>query len=361
MPGSMRVKRDELTTPWAWFGRKVILVALIVPVIACGQAQPPRPPSPVIVGVQWAAAASIRRAAPGSDNWPLTWGDDGSLYAAYGDGQGFDPRIELKLSLGLARIDGRPENFNGVNIRSPSGEQYGQGSAGKKASGLLMVDGLLLMWVRNVNGNGEQCQLAWSEDRGLTWEWSDWLFEEFGYCTFINFGRNYQGARDEYVYMTTPDGPSAYHASDTFVLARAPKARIRDRDAYEFFTGLGPDQQPRWSANIADRGPVFSNAGNCRRSGISFNDGLGRYLWWQVLGEGTKRFEGGFGIYDAPNPWGPWTTVFFTENWDVGPGDTGSFPTKWISEDGRKAVLVFSGEDAFSVRAVTFIVAEPGR
>ena len=41
--------------------------------------------------------------------------------------------------------------------------------------------------------------------------------------------------------------------------------------------------------------------------------------------EGQKadtRFEGGFGIYDAPEPWGPWTTVFFTEKWDVGPGET---------------------------------------
>ena len=358
----MPTERDEVATSWARcarYRRQLVLMALIVPVLACGQARPPRPPSPVIVDVEWAAAPAIRRVAPGSDNWPLTWGDDGSLYAAYGDGEGFDPQSGHKLSLGLARIEGGPRDFEGFNIRSASGEQYGHGSAGKKASGMLMVEGLLLMWVRNVNGTGEQCQLAWSKDHGASWEWSHWKFEQFGYCTFINFGRNYQGARDEYVYMTTPDGPSAYVASDAFVLARVPKGRIRDREAYEFFTGLGPDQQPRWSANIAERGPVFSNPGNCRRSSISFNAGLGRYLWWQGLGEGTKRFKGGFGIYDAPNPWGPWTTVFFTEDWDVGPGDTGSFPTKWISEDGRKAALVFSGEDAFSVRDVTFVVAHP--
>ena len=334
-------------------------MALVVASQACAEKKPPQPPSPVIVAVQWAAASTIRRDAHGSDNWPLTWGDDDSLYAAYGDGQGFDPQVGRKLSLGFAKIDGDPANFKGSNIRSTSGEQYGNGGAGRKASGMLMVDGVLWMWVRNANGRGEQCQLAWSEDRGVTWQWSDGVFGEFGHCTFINFGKNYAGARDEYVYMTTPDGPSAYETSDSFVLTRVHKDRIRDRSAYEFFTRLGPDHQPHWSANIADRGPVFSNPGNCRRSGISYDPGLGRYLWLQVLGTGTKRHVGGFGIYDAPEPWGPWTTVFLTERWDVGPGDAGSFPSKWMSADGRKAVLVFSGEDAFSVRAVTFVISPP--
>jgi hypothetical protein len=70
------------------------------------------------------------------------------------------------------------------------------------------------------------------------------------------------------------------------------------------------------------------------------------------------RFQGGFGIYDAPEPWGPWTTVFYTPAWDVGPGETNSFPTKWISADGRTAHLVFSGDDSFSVRQVTFSVKD---
>jgi hypothetical protein len=47
------------------------------------------------------------------------------------------------------------------------------------------------------------------------------------------------------------------------------------------------------------------------------------------------RFAGGLAIYDALEPWGPWTTVFVTKQWDVGPGETASFPTKWISGDGK--------------------------
>ncbi len=70
--------------------------------------------------------------------------------------------------------------------------------------------------------------------------------------------------------------------------------------------------------------------------------------------EHDVRFSGGFGIYDAPEPWGPWTTVYFADEWDMGPGESSSLPTKWMSDDGLTCHLVFSGEDALSVRRVTF-------
>ena len=72
----------------------------------------------------------------------------------------------------------------------------------------------------------------------------------------------------------------------------------------------------------------------------------------------TWRVEGGFGVYDAPQPWGPWTTAFFAKRWDVGPGETSSFPTKWISRDGRTIHLVFSGDDHFSVRKATLEITQ---
>lgn len=48
----------------------------------------------------------------------------------------------------------------------------------------------------------------------------------------------------------------------------------------------------------------------------------------------------------------------FTEKWDVGPGEASSFPTKWMSADGKTCYLVFSGDDAFSVRKVSFVISE---
>ncbi len=293
--------------------------------------------------------------AQDSDNWPITWADDDSLYTAYGDGYGFEPKIPDKLSLGFAKVLGGPANFRGINIRSASGEQKGSGRKGKKASGMLMVDGLLYMFVRNA-GNS---QLAWSSDQEKNWTWCDWKFTaSFGCPTFLNFGKNYAGARDGYVYVYSPDSDNAYDAADRMLLARVPKEQITKREAYEFFTGLDKTGGPLWTTDLGQRKAVFSQPGKCGRSAVTYNPGLKRYLWCQTLPGGDARFRGGFGVYDAPEPWGPWTTAYYTENWDVGPGETSSFPTKWMSKDGRTQYLVFSGEDYFAVRKAVLTVAE---
>ena len=323
-----------------------VLFAPLVEAIA----SPPYPPSPVIRGLVWAPADTIRRDAAGSDNWPLTWADDDALYAAFGDGNGFEPLTPEKLSMGFARIVGGPTNFKGTNVRSATGETRGDGQKGGKASGLLMVNGVLYLWIRNA----ANAQLASSRDRGATWTRAEWKFGKgFGAPTFLNFGRNYAGARDGFVYVYSHDHDSAYAPADRMVLARVPATKILDRRAYEFFKEMGPRHQPIWTPDIEERGAVFTHVGRCYRSGISYNAGLKRYLWSQTLPGNDARFQGGFGIYDAPEPWGPWTTAYYTERWDVGPGETSSFPPKWMSADGTTLHLVFSGNDAFSVRKVT--------
>lgn len=307
----------------------------------------PYPPSPVIKGIEWAPASTIKRAAKGSDNWPLTWADDGHLYTAYGDGNGFEPRLKEKLSLGLARIEGGPDDFKGINLRSVTGEAKGDGKRGRKASGILAVDGVLYLLVRNV----ANAQLGWSSDHGATWTWADWKFtESFGCPNFLNFGQDYRGARDGYVYIYSQDSDSAYERADRFVLARVPKAKLRARDAYEFLVRLDSNGQPVWSNDIKQRGGVFTHTGACYRSSVSYDAGLKRYLWCQTGAGSDTRFQGGFAIYDAPEPWGPWTTVFTTDNWDVGPGESMHLPPKWMSADGLTVHLVFSGDDHFSVR-----------
>jgi hypothetical protein len=207
------------------------------------------------------------------------------------------------------------------------------------------------MLVRNT-GNS---QLAWSGDHGKNWTWSNWKFTtSFGAPTFLNFGKSYAGTRDDFVYIYSHDSNSAYKPADRFVMARVPKDKIRNRGSYKFFKGLDNSGRPVWTENIAERGAIFVNPDNCYRSGISYNNGLKRYLWCQILpsseDERGPRFQGGFGIYDAPEPWGPWTTVFYTENWDVGPGETSSLPTKWMSLNGKTCHLLFSGDDCFSIR-----------
>ena len=329
--------------------------------------QPPVPRSSVIKRVMWNQAVVRDVLGPvgksgkrdGSDNFPITWTADGHLYTAYGDGYGFEPLLPMKLGMGFARVENGPEGFKGVNIRS-DGENQNHGRSGKKGSGMLSVDGVLYMWVFHADEAGGQAQLAHSVDGAKTWRFAPWTFAEFGLCAFINFGKDYAGARDEYVYTVTHDAPMADGPADRFVLMRVPKDRVLDRHAFEFFVRVDGLGSPIWSPSIDSRGGVFRHEDACLRSGISYCAGLKRYLWWQHIpnepghkDRGDTRFTGGFGIYDAPEPWGPWTTAFFTRRWDVGPGERGEFPPKWMRADGRTMYLVFSGDDNFCVRKAT--------
>lgn len=327
--------------------------------------QPAYPPSPVIASITWAPVTEIVRDARDGDNWPVTWAADDALYSTWGDGTGFAPKTKEKLSCGFARIEGLPPRFRGMNVRTPA-EQLGQGRDGLKGWGALAVDGSLYVAFGHANKKGGETQLAVSNDLARTWRFFDWKFVEFGLLGFINFGRGYAGARDGYVYAYSHNGPLADSPADDFVLLRVPKARLAERAAWQVFAGKDAAGQPRWSSDFAARQSVFHNIDACLRSAITYHPGLRRYLWWQAIPQpighrdrGDTRFEGGFAVYDAPEPWGPWTTAFFTSKWDVGPGEHGDFPQKWMSADGKTAWLVFSGEDAFSVRQATFALRPP--
>jgi hypothetical protein len=302
----------------------------------------------VIERVSFDPPASIVRRAIGSDNWPITWADDDLQYTAYGDGWGFKPGTGTKLSLGFAKVYGSARDFRGENVRSESGERRGDGPKGPKASGMLSIDGVLYMWVRNV-GNA---QMAWSIDHGGSWKWGFQFDTSFGSPTFLNFGQGYRGARDEFVYVYSQDGPSAYASDDGVVLARVARSNIRDRSSYEFFAGLDASEQPLWTSRIEERVPVFRFPDRCRRVDVVYNGGIRRYL--MAL---ASDFEGGWGLFDAPEPWGPWTTAFFTTAWDLGPTHYYRLPSKWIGRNGQELYVVISGRnqrgihyDAFSVR-----------
>lgn len=324
----------------------------------------PYPPSPIIRSITWAPVDTIQSKAEGGDNWPVTWADDDAIYTTWGDGWGFEPKTLKKLSLGFARVSGAPELFKGINVRSPA-EQLGQGRYGKKSWGLLSVEGTLYMFLGHADRKGGQSQLAWSRDHARTWEFAEWKFSQFGLMGFINYGKDYEGARDNFVYAYSHNGSMADTPTDNFILMRVPKDQITNRKAWGFFERLDDVGDSIWTGDIKRRGAIFENKDSCLRSAMTYNAPLRRYLWWQQLpaprestDRGDTRFEGGFAIYDAPEPWGPWTTAFYTKHWDVGPGEHGDFPVKWMSEDGKQIYLVFSGDDAFCVRKATITLAE---
>ena len=182
------------------------------------------PPSPVIKDL---TIEPERQSIGDGDNWPITWADDGSLYTVYCDGKGFGGGSG-QGSMSLAKVTGSPPSITGENIASATGHKTGGGPEGRKASGLVMIDGVLYMWVRNLKKDGTGSSLAWSKDHALTWTWADWNFPEIGYPVWMNAGRNYEAAQDGYAYMYSPDTPSAYKTSDHILLARVLKDKITD-------------------------------------------------------------------------------------------------------------------------------------
>ena len=117
-----------------------------------------------------------------------------------------------------------------------------EGTCGNLRTDTVKVEGVLYLWLGHADRNGGQAQLTWSRDHGATWKIADWRFAEFGLVGFINFGKDYAEARDEFVYAYSHDGPQADGPADRFVLMRVPQDRITNRAAWEFF--VRRDDQP---------------------------------------------------------------------------------------------------------------------
>ena len=193
------------------------------------------------------------------------------------------------------------------------GERVGGGEKSPKASGIVMVNGVLYLWVRNV-GNS---QLLWSRDHGKTWEWGFKMETSFGSPAFLNFGRNYRGRARRLRLHLFAGRPERVRERQS-ARAGAGSARAHSGpSAWEFFERSDARGQPGVDRDINRRGAVFKKPSGCQRVDVVYNPGIRRYL--MALG---YNHEGAWGLFDAPEPWGPWTTVFHTD----GDAKTGTSP-----------------------------------
>ena len=329
---------------------RCLLISFSLLAASAFAAESPYPASPVIAGVSFDFSSHIRL-APGSDNWPMTWASDGSQYTSWGDGGGFGgSNSDGRASLGVARIEGGPDDYRGINIWGGKGALAPAQFEGK-SYGILAIGETLYMWVSPGSGaeNNTEARLAWSTDAGRTWQRAEWAFtpeDQVMVPAFCQFGPGYQGARDDFVYLYSTrllDPAARMQQPGRVDLFRAPKNQLRNREAYEVFVGLGADGAPRWSAKLEDRQAILEDPSGLHRLSICFNAGLGRYL---LCIEHTKGYAGYLALFDAPAPWGPWTTVEYTSDW----GGFGSvfywcIPTKWLDPTGRTFTMVFTGTD----------------
>ncbi|MBI2478782.1 MAG: hypothetical protein HYV60_09155 [Planctomycetia bacterium] len=124
----------------------------------------PYAPSLVIAGVEF-DFNTHRRLAAGSDNWPTTWADDGSLYTAWGDGGGFGgTNSHGRVTLGVARVEGDADTYTGTNVWGGFQPEHAA-QFGGKSYGILSFDKTLYMWVVPQPGpHLKECRIASSTD-----------------------------------------------------------------------------------------------------------------------------------------------------------------------------------------------------
>jgi hypothetical protein len=368
--GARGYRATALQSSHGWY--VIQLVAFRVAEAAADRA--PYPKSQMIAGVHWDfSTVSSHRKAIGSDIWPTTWAPDGDLYAAWGDGGGFDGTEDSKItgraSLGFARISGTPEvadpfSVMGKNVwgQAPAFAEA-QATFGGKVVDLISVNGVLYaqggIWTSANCGcpdptvkseqNPAQRTLAWSYDLGRTWRLAPWVSTaDLG--SSLQFGKDYAGAFDPahvYFYYQRDVKTDYTH----IYLRRVRSAEITADPAtpghFEYWAGR-ENSSPRWSMTEVDAKAVFSDPnirpGTFAAASVVYDAPLGRYLLAAWHGPAT----GEIGFFEGQTPWGPWATLAYYDDWGglnetAGEATGLSLPTKWISSDGKTLWAVFSG------------------
>lgn len=329
------------------------------------------------------------------DLFPCAWADDDYLYAANGDGRGFDLSSEW-CDIVVNRIAGPIDCLSGERLTGPEGvgsvfadpEHYN-----RKPTGMVCVDGNLYLAVQNLNKDPDQygfddvpcATICYSDDKGKTWLWdmSKPMFDDYRFTTimFLDYGKNSENCPDDFVYAYGLDYnwrdsiSGVVQSPQDLYLARVHKSHVMDREAWEFYCGM-EDDSPRFDSDIGKRQPVLTDertalvtppAGKgkvtCRMNVLSqgsivYNKPLNRYIY-------SSWTENTFEFYESPTPWGPFT-LFFSHHFGYYPWSEENYggyatviPSKYISEDGLTMYVVsqtFVGgtnKYAFNLRKLT--------
>ena len=369
-----------------FFFQSIATIGVLASLVSSAIAGAVYPESTYITGINF-DMSSLRNTAPGngakapeSDNWAITWADDGHQYTVFGDGVGFSTFNSQRASNGVARIEGGKANYSAYDVFKTGSDSGGWAG---KSLGIISIDGTLWMF-RNGTGSEsgafEQTELYKSTNHGSSWSYASvrWAAGDFGAGkgffspTFLQFGRDYDGARDNYVYIYGPEHTTSVDSDPWQVqrpgeisLIRVPKGSLANKSAYEYFTGMN-GTTPQWSSDVNARQPVFEDPVNgVMRTSVSYNAGLDRYI---LVTQQVSRFRSSnyhIGIYEAQNPWGPWRTVLFENASAAGPNLNNdqktvywNFSNKWLSANGVDFVMVYTGDgrDEWGTVEGSFIV-----
>lgn len=359
-----------------------MLLVCVCPGTAALAQSAPYPKSTVITGISF-DFSTLKEQAPGSDNWAVSWGVDDHQYTSWGDGGGFGgTNSNGRVSLGFGRIEGTKSAYTGTNLWGGVNSANTATFGGKSLGVLALPNEVIFSCASEacVNDGSGSDNAAFDSVRvyrtsygfsdvtftGVKFDGSDWGSRGFFSPSFLQFGKGYSGARDGYIYAYAPENKSDtwnVQKPGEISLIRVAIGKFSQKAAYEFFAGLDDSGNPMWTSDILDRRPVFSDAENgVMRTSVSYNAGLKRYILTTQQVSRLKSGNAHIGIYDAPEPWGPWTTVLFDSPWDLGLQTQSktvfwNFSNKWLSADGKRFVMVFTGtsEDNFGTLEGDFL------
>lgn len=329
----------------------------------------PYPPSEFIAGITF-RDSTIRTMAPGSDNWPVAWADNDTLYTTWGDGGGFGgTNSEGRVSLGIGKVAGPSDSYAAANVAGGVDAPCPAPFTGKSI-GVTALGDTLYLWRNGDRSNTSAftfSRLYRSTDGGCSWTETGVEFRQgvdfgeddagFFAIVFCQFGRGYAGAPGDYVYMYAPEIQDDSHwdlqKPGEIALMRVKRSEVENEDAYEFFRGWSRSGDPVWTSSVEGRRPVWRDPVNgTHRMAVSYNAGLDRYLLTTMWDDRVGKVA----IYESSMPWGPWRTVLMEENADRWGSKciVFNFANKWLSGDGREFTLVYTRDDAWATVEGTF-------
>lgn len=330
----------------------------------------PRPNYPQSSLIQSVEFEKFRIHKGNGDMWLWTWADDDELYAASGDIPGSVLNFwKITNKPHFATLSVEMVNYTPIDREFANALPDTHPWNNLKPAGVICLDGQLYMTVSSMN-YGEEAHYyrqrypnSWivtSDDYGVTWDIyaTPYTFFSGGFrgATFVQFGKNYSGARDNFVYAVSPcsqNGESYWENADGLIMGRVLKEKILEIEAWEYRSG------DMWVADVKKATPIFNYPNMTGQNLIQYNAGIKRYILGNysfMTKEGTPcpyhageflnletKYPSQLSLYEAPEPWGPWSLFHLDDNWGMYGGYQPSFPTKWMSVDGLEMYMVSSG------------------
>jgi len=192
-----------------------------------------------------------------------------------------------------------------------------------------------------------------SRDNTIFWKEKQNIFSEL---TLLQMGKGYRDNKDGHVYGYSHNETSNETLPRNLCMFRVPKTRLLQRDAYEFYAGLGANGAAVWKKDIEAIAPVPNFPREWEVSSVVYNAPLNLYMMvaYQVHGLDTPEAivkelyrPSSMGFWTSRHPWGPWEQIHEEAKWTPG-GDSAAWceapiiAPKWISADGKSLWLVWT-------------------